>query len=94
MPDYSIDGSQYPESECAFCGGPYRVDAHIRNADRGGVTTIPSCVSCNSSMRSSTLKSWLRRLKDLDSDKWYDIVEHQGWRRTGLARLVREVRDE
>jgi len=95
MPDYYIDPYEHPEGECALCGQDWDlVRLHVRNANRGGITTIPGCQSCNTSMRSRTLKEWLRHLRDTDHWKWYDIMEYQKWQRTGLALLVRQVRDE
>ena len=95
MPDYYIDPDEHPDDECAFCGEVEDLVAmHVRNAERGGVTTVVGCRSCNSSHRDATLKEWLRGLRDEDHWKWDDILEHQKWKRTGLALLVRQVRDE
>ena len=95
MPDYCIDPYEYSEDECALCGNPYDlVHFHVRNATRGGQTTICACRSCNSCLRSDRLKPWLRTLRDADHWKWYEILEYQRWKRTGLARLVRQIRDE
>ena len=93
MPDYYIDPYEYWEDECAFCGATRDlVRMHVRNAYRGGITTVTGCRRCNSSMRDMTLKGWLHQLRDIDHWKWDDIVEHQKWKRTGLAMLVREIR--
>lgn len=95
MPDYWIDPDEYPGGECALCGQTYDlVDFHVRNAARGGVTTITACRSCNSCLRSGWLKPWLRHLRDSDHPKWDDILQHQRWKRTELARVVRQIRDE
>ena len=95
MPDYWIDPNEYPEGECALCGETSDlVRFHPRNASRGGKTTITGCRSCNSCLRSGWLKPWLRELRDSDHWKWHDIVEYQKWKRTGLALLVRQIRDE
>ena len=45
-------------------------------------------------MHDGTLKGLLRRIRDSDHWKWYEILEYQRWKRTGLARLVRQIRDE
>ena len=95
MPDYYIDPYEHWEDECAFCGTTDDlVHFHTRNASRLGKTTITACRSCNSSMRSYRLKGWLRALRDCEHWKWYEILEYQRWKRTGLAFLVRQVRDE
>lgn len=95
MPDYTIDTWEHPDGECAFCGEPNDlVKMHVRNAERGGTTWVPGCRSCNSSMRGQTLKMWLRDIRDESYSKWEDILEQQKGKRTGLARLVREIRDE
>jgi hypothetical protein len=95
MPDYWIDSYKYPEDECALCGDTSDlVRFHVRNANHGGRKTITACRSCNSSLRSGTLKPWLRALRDKDHWKWHDILEHQKWERTHLALLVRQIRDE
>jgi len=95
MPDYYVDPDEHEEGECALCGQDWDlVRFHVRNERRGGRTTIPACRSCNSCLRSGWLKPWLRALRDDDHWKWYDIVEYQKWKRTGLALVVRQVRDE
>ena len=90
MPDYWVDPYQHEESECAFCGSQYDlVNAHVRNASRGGKTTIVACRRCNSSMYSYTLAEWLRMLKYSDYEfhqkKWQVILDYHWHRKTGLA---------
>jgi hypothetical protein len=95
MSFYAIDTFQHRDGECAFCGSmDDLVRMHIHNANNGGKTWIPGCRSCNASMGSQTLKKWLRSLKYESHWKWYDILEWQRWKRTKLAELIREVRDE
>lgn len=95
VPDYAIDPQDYPGDECAFCGADEDLVAmHVRNRGRGGAATVPGCRGCNSSMRRSTLKEWLRRLRDQQGVRWFDIeIFHHG-RRSTISKLVHAVRDE
>jgi hypothetical protein len=44
MPDYWVDPWQHEENECAFCGARHDlVNAHIPNANRGGIPTVIAC---------------------------------------------------
>lgn len=78
MPDYTIDLTSILRTNVPYVGTwTIWLEDMGRSAQRGGRTTIPMCRSCNSSMRSNTLKGWLRTLRDSDHWKWYEIVEYQ-----------------
>jgi len=89
--DYSYDFSQ---DECAYCGGRYEHDDHVRPWASGGVYAIPSCSGCNLNKGSKGLKTWLRWVRDNWPRKWNRIVSHHNGRRNWLSQLVHEVRDE
>lgn len=95
MPDYRIDPRNHPADACAFCGEEDDlVNMHIRNESRGGTTTLVGCRGCNSSMGAKTLKEWLRRQRDKETERWEEILYRHKGRRTDLARLIRDIRDE
>ena len=99
MPDYWVDPYQHEDEECAFCGSPYDlVEMHVRNARRGGTTSVIGCRSCNSSMHADTLAEWLRRLKysdrGFDQEKWGAILDYHWHRQTGLSRLIHRIKYE
>lgn len=80
--------------ECAYCGGPYEEDDHVRPRRSGGVYTIPSCKECNLSKGTKGIKTWLRWLRNNWEEKWEEIEDHHYGRRNWLSQIVHEVRDE
>lgn len=85
---------EFAPDECAYCGGHYEHDDHVRPFIYGGVYTVPSCSECNLSKGRKGLKTWLRWVRDYWPKKWREIVYHHWGRRNWLSQLVHEVRDE
>ena len=84
----------FPPGICAYCGGPYEHDEHVKARIIGGVYTIPSCMDCNLSKGKKGKKTWLRWVRRNRPQKWRRIVYHHRGRRNWLSQLVHEVRDE
>lgn len=47
------------KGECVYCGAPAQTFDHLLPSKRGGVETVPSCRSCNSSKGARTPEEWL-----------------------------------
>ena len=88
--DYGFEFSD----ECAYCGGPYECDDHVRAFSRGGVYTIPCCNECNLNKYNKGLKTWLREVRDYWPDKWSEIVEKHYWKRNWLSQIVHQIANE
>lgn len=80
--------------ECAYCGGPWECDDHVKAYSKGGAYTIPCCSECNLNKYNKGLKSWFREVRDCWPDKWEEIVNHHHWRRNWLSQVVHQIRDE
>lgn len=93
MPDYSIDPTHLPWSECAWCGATDDiVEMHIRNAARGGVAVMPGCRGCNSSNNNSSLKPWLKGLF-LSCALWSRSGDERGSRTAPASFALKEKSD-
>lgn len=87
-------GYGFAPDECAYCGGPYECDDHVKAWSKGGAFTIPCCWECNSSKGNKALKAWLRWVRDYHPRKWRQIERHHRGRHNWLSQIVHEVRDE
>lgn len=85
---------EFAFDKCAYCGGPYECNDHVKPYSKGGVFTIPCCQECNLNKYQKGLKTWLRQVRDYWPGKWDDIEYHHRGRRNWLSQIVREIRDE
>ena len=76
---------------CAYCGGQYECNDHVRAFSKGGAYTIPCCRECNLSKYNKGLKQWLRDVRDYWPQKWDEIIDYHYRKRDWLSQTVHSV---